>query len=73
MKEEKIQNKDIDKKEGTKTSSSNSCIEVFLNHTGVGDILKKVLNKRREVIMPPDESSRRSSGSGWTSADSVKK
>lgn len=48
-------------------STNNSCIDILLNHTGVADILKRVINKRREVIMPPDESSgSRSSASDWS-------
>ncbi|KAF2879161.1 hypothetical protein ILUMI_27013 [Ignelater luminosus] len=50
------------------TQSSNSCINVLLN-TGVGDILKRVMSKRREVITTDDTGSgSRSSFSDWSSA-----
>lgn len=47
--------------------SGNSCINVLLN-TGVADILKRVINKRREVIAPEEiTTSARSSFSNWSS------
>lgn len=70
-KEEKVQNTEGEKKNVQKTTS-NSCIDVFLSHTGVADILKRVLNKRREVIMPSEDSPK-STGSTWTSFDSTRK
>lgn len=49
------------------TTQSNSCINVLMN-TGVADILKRVINKRREVMAPDDFTpSPRSSFSNWSS------
>lgn len=46
---------------------TNSCINVLFN-SGVADILKRVINKRREVLAPEEvASTARSSFSEWTS------
>ncbi|CAH1106503.1 unnamed protein product [Psylliodes chrysocephalus] len=48
-------------------SSSTSCINAILN-TGVADILKRVMNKRRDIMTPDDMSSMtRRSFSEWSS------
>ncbi|KAG5886746.1 hypothetical protein JTB14_019444 [Gonioctena quinquepunctata] len=60
-----IRQKELLKK--TVQSSSTSCINALLN-TGVADILKRVINKRREVMTPDDLSSMtRHSFSEWSS------
>lgn len=52
----------------TPQSSSTSCINAILN-TGVGDILKRVISKRRDVLTSEDlPSISRSSFSEWSSA-----
>lgn len=52
----------------THQSSSTSCINAILN-TGVADILKRVISKRRDVMTSEDlPSITRSSFSEWSSA-----
>lgn len=52
-----------------KPPTSSSCINVLLA-TGVADILKRVINKRREVIAPEETVSNtpRSSFTDWASS-----
>lgn len=53
----------------TSHSSSNSCINALLN-TGVADILKRVMTKRRDVFSPEDipQVPSRSSFSEWSTS-----
>lgn len=68
----KEEKKNEEKEKTIQKTSNNSCIDVILNHTGVADILKRVINKRREVIMPSEESNC-SSSKGSLSDWSLKK
>ncbi|KAF5277095.1 hypothetical protein FQA39_LY06333 [Lamprigera yunnana] len=54
-------------KQSLKPPSGSSCINVLFN-SGVADILKKVINKRRDMMAPDEQSNTsRSSFSDWSS------